>query len=143
MSITASAISASIVLEDQRLHFLPKHVGTGLVMIEFEARVFSNLEELSADYKGGFWHFYELSNQGFYMAPNSDSPMSLLVDGNGFNGVMSADAAGIVSTLFTLSQMSFKYAGKAVGNRFSDGYHRLMSFADSHPESRQIFGAID
>lgn len=48
---------------------------------------------LSEDYNGGFWNFYTLTNGGFYMAPAGDKRMRLEVDGNGFSGEMSADAA--------------------------------------------------
>jgi hypothetical protein len=36
------------------------------------------------------------------MAPKPDKRLRVEVDGNGFSGEMSADAAGIVATLFAL-----------------------------------------
>ena len=64
-------------------------------MMRGEALVFGWLDALSEDYNGGFWNFYTLTNGGFYMAPAGDKRMRLEVDGNGFSGEMSADAAGI------------------------------------------------
>jgi hypothetical protein len=143
MSTTIATVSAIQVSDDQRMAFLPKHIGTGMAMIEFEAMVFANLESMSKEYRGGYWEFYELSNRGFYMAPQMTSELTLDCPGNGFSGAVSADAAGIVATLYSLSHMSFKYAGKPVGSRCADNYQRLLAFADEHPQGRLIFGAID
>lgn len=137
------AVIATAVSDSQRPAFLPKHVGGGMAMIEFESRVFGHLEAMSKQYRGGYWEFFELSNEGFYLAPRMDNYLTIRVEGNGFEGAMSADAAGIVATLFTLSSMSFKYVDKPVGDRCADNYHRLRDFAIGHREARKIFGAID
>jgi hypothetical protein len=143
MSTATAAIQATLVPEDLRLMFIPKHVGIGLALIEFEPRVFANLDSLCAAYQGAYWEFYELSNRGFYMAPRLPSNLTLDCPGNGFEGSVSPDAAGIVATLYTLSQMSSLYVGKPVGSRCTDNYHRLLQYVDGHPEARSIFGAID
>lgn len=143
MSTATSTIERVEVPESTRLAFLPKHVGTGFVLIEFESTVYGNLASMCDAYRGGYWEFYELSNGGFYMAPRLEHELTLDCPGNGFNGSVSADAAGIVATLYTLSQMSHKYVGKPVGNRCADNYHRLLAFVDGHPQARSIFSAID
>jgi Antirestriction protein len=38
-------------------------------MLTVERTVYDVLNELAPDYCGGYWHFYALSNGGFYMAP--------------------------------------------------------------------------
>jgi hypothetical protein len=143
MSIATATIQRVEVPEADRLAFLPKHVGSGIVLIEFETLVYTNLASLCDTYRGAFWEFYELSNRGFYMAPRLERDLILDCPGNGYNGAVSADAAGIVATLYTLSQMASLYVGKPVGTRCADNYHRLLAFVDEHPQARSIFGAID
>jgi hypothetical protein len=58
----------------------------------------------------------------------------------GYDGEMSADAAGITVCLFACSLLSFEYRGTEV---FARHFHGLREFALEHPESTQIFAAID
>jgi hypothetical protein len=143
MSTATSTIERVEVPQDDRSAFLPNHVGPGLEQVEFACLVYSNLANLCHAYRGAVWEFYELSNRGFYMAPRLQHELTLDCAGNGFNGSVSADAAGIVATLYALSQMSFTHVGKPVGDRCADNYHRLRAFVDGHPQARSIFSAID
>lgn len=108
-------------------------------MLKGEALVYGWLDQLSKDYTGGLWDFYTLSNGGFYMAPSGDKRFSIDVSGNGFSGEMSADAAGIVASLFALCYLA---------NRFGDDksinqYHWLRDFSINHAEAGLIIRAID
>lgn len=143
ISTETKAVIATIVPQCQRLAFLPKYFGASLVMIEAEAQVFRHLSSLCPEYQGAYWECYELSNGGLYMAPRLPGTLSLHVEGNGYSGAMSADAAGIVATLFALSYLSFKYQDVSEGERCGDHYHRLRDFASDHPEARLILQAID
>jgi len=142
MNIQDQPVTASLVVEEQRLEFLPTYFGPR-VMLRGEALVFAWLETLSEDYGGGFWNFYTLTNGGFYMAPASDKRMRLEVDGNGFSGEVSADAAGIVATLFALNQLAAEMAGTHGGDVLIERYHALRDFVSSHPEAASIIRAID
>ena len=132
-----SVVSASLVPENLRLRFLPEQFGK--FMLKGEALVYGWLEQLSEDYTGGFWDFYTLSNGGFYMAPSGDKRFNIDVSGNGFTGELSANAAGIVASLFALCYLA---------NRFGDDksinqYHWLREFAIEHAEAGLIMRAID
>ena len=59
--------------------------------------------------EAGFWDFIELSNGGFYMAPQHEGTFRFSVDTNGYEGEMSPDAAGITVCLFAYSHLSFRY----------------------------------
>ena len=61
-----------------------------------------------ADYQGGLWQFYELSNGGFFMTLDRDEPMRLCWPDNYFEGQTSPEAAGIGITLMALSILTFK-----------------------------------
>jgi len=138
MEHTKQPIRATIVPDDERLDFLPRHFGH--LMLTVEHQVHSWLSTLSRDYTGGLWHFYSLENSGCYMAPAAPERLRIVVKNNNFVGTMSADAAGITATLFALSHLAFKYARVEV---LSTRFLQLRDFAAEHAERRLIFQAID
>ena len=140
MTLTAPAShDATLVPEDRRMAFLPRLFGHRLLIIG-EHTVFSFMERLSPeDYGGGIWDFYELAGTPLYLAPTSKPRLHLCCDGNGYEGEVSADAAGIIATLFAFSHLSFRYDAPEL----SDGFARLYAYAADHPEARDIFQAID
>jgi hypothetical protein len=73
------------------------------------------------------------------MAPNS-GPVKFSVHSNGFEGTLSADAAGITVCLFTFSHLSFQQPTHDV---FSRHFYALREFAIEHKEAGLIFAAID
>jgi hypothetical protein len=142
MTQSQSPVVANLVAEGDRLSFLPTFFGSRL-MLRGEALVFGWLDHLSEDYNGGYWHFYTLTNGGFYLAPAMDERLQLSVAGNGFEGDLSADAAGIVATLFALGQLAAEVQDTDEGAALIDHYYWLRSFALDHAEARSIFQAID
>jgi Antirestriction protein len=134
---TGKPVTASPVGDSERMDFLPNFFGRH--MMRGEAAVYSWASMLSVDYQGGTWAFYRLSNGGFYMAPTSPDKFRVECAGNGFNGVLSADATGVVVTLFALCHL----AEIVQEDRIIDHYHALREFALDHPEALQIFRAID
>ena len=136
---TASTPTATLVPEERRMAFLPRLFGPRLLLIG-EHAVFGFMEQLSpADYGGGMWDFYELAGTPRYLAPTSKPRLRLCCDGNGYDGEVSADAAGIIATLFAFSHLSFRHDAPEL----SDGFARLYAYAADHPEARDIFQAID
>ena len=132
-----SPVVASLVADTARLLTLPRHFGSHLLVAE--TTIFAWLRELSADYQGGYWHFYELSNGGFYMAPDLSERLRIEVIGNGYRGPLSADAAGITACLFAYSHLSFRFRDGPFGNH----YAWLLDFAADHAEARSILAAVD
>jgi len=130
-------VEAYLVSEDARIGTLPKHFGARMMTVEHS--IYSFMREFVADCKGSFWDFYELSNGGFYMAPNSD-PVKFSVHSNGFEGSLSADAVGVAVCLFAFSHLSFQHPSQDV---FSRHFYALREFALDHKEARSIFAAID
>ncbi len=140
MTITTyPTLSASLVPEQSRIDCLPSHFGK--YMLIAENAIFNIMGELCSTYSGGYWNFFELSNGGFFMAPKADPEhkFNIQCDGNGYDGQMSAEAAGITVTLFAMSRLSFRYQV----DTFVDHFHWLREYADSHPEAAEIFAAID
>ena len=130
-------VVATLVSDRERLNTLPRFFGTKLVL--FEQLVYRWADALCPTYTGGFWDYYTLSNGGFYMALRSFEPMRVAVDGNGYDGTLSADAAGIVCVLFALGEL----CAQTRRDDFAELYHHLRDFAATHVEARQIYRAID
>lgn len=130
---------ATLVPESRRLDFLPALFGINR-LIAGETIVYDFMDRLSPlDYDGGFWTFHELDGQPLFLAPTSKPRFRLVWEDNGYQGEVSAEAAGIVVTLFALSHLSFRFQD----DRFSEAYARLYDFAADHPEAAEIFQAID
>lgn len=130
---------ATIVCEEARLEFLPSLFGRSLLIVA-ENAVYGFMEKLSPlDYGGGFWDFYEQGGQPLFLAPRSKTRFRITGEVTGFQGDVSAEAAGIIATMFALSHLSFQYQSE----RLCDGYSRLYDYAAGHPEASEIFQAID
>lgn len=130
-------IEAYKVSPRARLGILPRHFGPHMMTVE--AKIFDLLRQFSPQYGGGEWAMYELSNGGFMMTP-SDASYRLSIPSNGYEGEMSAEAAGITVCLFCFSLLSFEYREAEV---FTRHFYRLRDFALGHAESAEIFAAID
>ena len=131
-------IEACKVSHHARMGTLPRHFGRH--MLTFEGRVYDLMRQFSPQYGGGMWAYLEVSNGSFYMTPPPDKSYRLTIPSNGYDGEMSADAAGITVCLFAYSLLSFDYQGTEV---FARHFHGLRDFALDHAESAQIFAAID
>ncbi|KAB2694590.1 antirestriction protein [Ochrobactrum sp. Kaboul] len=130
---------ATIVPDNRRSQFLPGLFGHSLLIVA-ENTVYTILERLSPlDYGGGFWEFYEHEGQPLYMAPKTDRRFRISGDITMYRGEVSADAAGIIATLFAFSHLSFRYQSA----QLCDGYSRLYAYAAYHPEAAEVFQAID
>jgi hypothetical protein len=130
------AIVAREVPDNERMQMLPRHFGRDMLTVEYAS--FAFMRKLSCRYTGGYWG-YELSNRGFYMAPQTANRFPINVDGNGFEGEMSADAAGITACLFALSHLSFQVRNEQI----AEHYHLLRDFALEREEASAILAAID
>ncbi len=130
---------ATLVAPERREGFLPKLFGLPL-MIVGEHTVYSLMERLSpAEYGGGSWDFYERSGAPLFMAPTSKPRFRIEPDITMFSGEVSAEAAGIIVTLFAFSHLSFRHGS----DQLADGYERLYRYAAGHAECSAILQAID
>jgi len=136
-------VTASLVSEDsQRLKILPLMFGRHFMRGEALAYIW--LRRLSKSYDGGVWNYYTLSNGGYYMAPDmGDACLTMRVNGNGFEGSMSPDAAGIVTSLFALDQVMHEVKTKDERDFLLRQYYRLLNFVMFHPERHSIIRATD
>lgn len=134
-----SPLAAVTVPDERRAEFLPTLFGCSLLIIG-ENAVYGLMERLSPlDYGGGFWDFYEQDGKPLFLAPRSTLRFRITGEITGFQGQVSAEAAGMIATLFAFSHLSFQHQSEYL----SEGYGRLYAYAADHPEASEIFQAID
>lgn len=121
------------------MEFFPDLFGRKLMLVG-ERAVFQFMSWLSPqDYTGGRWHFHELAGRPLFLSPATENCFRITCETNGYQGEVSAEAAGLIATLFAISHLSFQYDSDQLG----EAYLRLYEFAGDHPEAGEIFKAID
>jgi antirestriction protein len=90
-------IEAYEISHHARMGALPRHFGR--YMMTFEGFVYDLMRQFSPEYTGGNWRFMEVSTGSFFMTPPNRT-YRIAVPSNGYQGEMSADAAGITVCLF-------------------------------------------
>ena len=134
-------LTVTQVPDEQRIDFWPRHFGTIPQWITLEPRIFAWMDRFCADYSGGIWSFYILSNGGAFTAPESDSDETWhLFNGMNGNGAdMSAEAAGIAVCLIEYSH----HACRTGCDAMTAHYYRLRDYALQHSEAHAILRIID
>lgn len=136
----AFILTATVVPDEERLRFWPQRFGSIPQWITLEPRIFAWMDRLCADYCGGVWAFYTLSNGGAFMAPEEgDGIWSLFNILNGNGAEMSAEAAGIAACLMAYSH----HACRTECDAITEHYYRLRDYALNHPERNAIMHIID
>ena len=130
---------AVIVPDQRRQDFLPTLFGRSHLIVA-ENAVYAWMERLSPlDYRGGSWEFYEHESKPLFLAPRSRTRFRITGDVTCFLGEVSAEAAGIIATMFAFSHLSFQFETE----RLVEGYERFYAYSVDHPEASEIFQAID
>ncbi|HHX5651393.1 TPA: antirestriction protein [Enterobacter cloacae] len=134
-------LHAIVVPDEMRLSFWPQHFGSIPQWITLEPHIFAWMDRFCADYGGGIWRFYTLSNNGAFMAPDADGDevWSLFNNMNGNGAEMSAEAAGIAVCLIAYSHNACRTECDAITTH----YYRLRDYALQHPEAHAILRIID
>lgn len=134
-----TTISRQLVADDQRTKITADLFGV-YFPLQLEPFVYAITSKLSEDYSGGFWHFYQLGNGAFYMAPDSDGQFQVASE-NGHECFMSGDALGITACLYAYSHLSFGQGDFT--ETCAQHYHLLREYMFEHAEARDILSAID
>ncbi|MCG8382909.1 MAG: antirestriction protein [Gammaproteobacteria bacterium] len=135
--MTTETVTSKKIAETDRLNFLSRHLGK--LCVEVEQYVYKLADMYVKDYNGGYWEFYELSNGGFYIAQNEAELIKFENQDNYFETVADANTIGMVLTLFTLSELSFKYPEGLLAEKF----HLLRDYALDSEHGAIIAKAID
>jgi Antirestriction protein len=131
------SINPTLVNESARVDTI--HSVFGSYALRFESLTYSWMKRLNKEYDGGYWNYYTLSNNGFYMAPSLDKVVHMSNAENWFEGAVTPDAAGIIASLFAANQL----CNQTAIDEHIELYYALREYAKEHPEHRLIFKAID
>ncbi|MDM2804705.1 antirestriction protein [Citrobacter sp. Cpo109] len=138
-----TTLTAMLLPDEQRIGFWPQYFGTIPQWITLEPHIFAWMDRLCANYSGGIWQFYTLSNGGAFMAPEPDGDDSekwtLFNPMNGNGTEMSAEAAGIAVCLMTYSH----HAMRTECDAMTGHYYHLRDYALNHAECNAIMHIID
>jgi hypothetical protein len=127
--MTASqTIEARQITQAQFRALLGRHLEVFGGQLDFSREILEHLCIFAANYQEGDWRYYELSNEGFYVAPESP-PLQMSMNQT---VEMSADAAGIATCLFVLEGLG------VLDPKLSHHHQRLQTFADQHAEAELI-----
>jgi hypothetical protein len=133
----APAISQTKLTGNMRTVALPRHFRQGMILVE--AQIFYMMDKYCEQYNGGYWEFYSLSNNGFFMAPTGAESFRLVNAENYSDVALSGEAAGIAICLMAYSHLSWSEPAHI----FNSHFHWLREFALNHPEASDIFRFID
>lgn len=127
---------ALIVPDEARQNFLPTLFGRSHLIVA-ENAVYAWMERLSPlDYRGGSWDFFEHQGKPLFLAPRSRTRFRITGYVTCFQGEVSAEAAGIIATMFAFAHLSFKFETI----RLVEGYERLYAYSAAHPEASDLPG---
>ena len=140
-NIETPLIEAKQIEEAQRLATLPHYLGR--YMMQFESAVYTHMSRLCESYEGGYWQFYALSNDGFYMALDSSKKMMIRQGSNYFEQLLSADTAGIIACLYALNDLVWKYEGEKDIYKLYELFEALRAYASEHEDGTAIFKVIN
>lgn len=138
-----NTLTATLLPDELRIDFWPQYFGNIPQWIILEPHIFAWMDRLCADYSGGIWCFYTLSNGGAFMAPepdgDDDEKWTLFNPMNGNGAEMSAEAAGIAACLMAYSH----HAMRTECDAMTAHYYHLRDYALNHPECNAIMHIID
>jgi hypothetical protein len=134
---TGAITAARVIFIPDNLSCLPELAGRGDVPLE--RAIYDLLRGMSPDYGGGGWEYFQLSNGGFYMAPQKRGAYRIVYEGIGFDKAVSEQAAGIIACATAYSHLSCL----PQGDRFVRAHQLLLDFIEQHPEVELILAALD
>lgn len=127
----------SLVPDEARLDFLPELFPN--CYLRGERLVFAITRQWFPSYGGGHWDFFKVDDKPAFMAPHGAGALEAAIAGNGFSGVLSHQAVGVIATLVALSACLEQIGSEALFER----YDRLRNLIAHLPERDLIYRAID
>ena len=131
-------ISAKLCSNDERRSFTKELFGP-VLMLQGESLVLDVHKQMTGHSYSGHWHYFKLSNDGLYMAPEKNEVHPITWGGNGLIEELTSDASGMVATLFALNAIHQEYGSWQPDLLFD----LLQDFAREHAESQKIFRILD
>lgn len=108
--------------------------------VNLEMFVFSFMNTFNDAYNGGYWNLNITSNDALFISLNTEEPVRLISPLNYGDETMSAEAAGLVLTIYGCSYALDKYPEEAL---IPETYDKLMAVVGDHPEASKIYRLLD
>lgn len=105
----------------------------------FEQRLFNVANFLCPAYDGDHWKGKIIKAELGFAMPTHKTHYQIYVQGNGFEGQMSAEAFGLTVTLFTLCHLAEVTQSEACITL----YHRVLNTIITSDEATLVWAAID
>jgi len=130
-------IVKTLVNDEDRINFLPLKLPKYYLV--FEQYVYAFMDKFCEEYNGGYWKYYTLTNNGFYIRLDSDQTFNVSNSNNFFDDKMSTDAACIGVNLYALNYL----ANISECDEIIRFYYSLRNYAQEHEDILKIFRFID
>lgn len=130
-------VTATKLTGHSRMCAIPRYFSAYMGAVE--PAIYSVMGEWCENYTGAYWHFFKLSNGGFFMAPELKEPIELINAQNYASEKVSQEAAGIALCLVAYNRLVWKYRDPV----FDSAFHKLREYALAHREMESIFRLID
>ena len=137
---THSNITSTAVPEEKRLSTIETLFGM-YFPLAIEPFIYNIAQHISLGYTGGYWHYYTLSNGGFYMHPECGQSYHAICE-NGFTGDIDAETLGISACLYSYSHLSFS-DNKQQSELCTRHYHLLRDFVPELSQVDEILAMTD
>ncbi|PBD35655.1 antirestriction protein [Klebsiella pneumoniae] len=143
---TMQSVKARPVLnveECDRLSFMPWMFGADFMLAE--SQVYALAKQWMPEYSSEFWHFIRLPEGGGYMMPDCGR-VHLVNSENGFDRIVSADAAGIILTSLAVNRRlaaNHDSGNPALTHLYMLRDAQLWNHITLHPECNAIYAALD
>ena len=125
-----------------RTNFTPTLFGKRLFMAG-ENMVYNIARSMCNEYTGGYWEYVANKDQTvMFMYPKTDEKFEVKAQ-NYYQGTLSAEAFGIVCTLYALNHLMFTPMPEPMLENLVEKFYALRDYAAEHEEAEEIFGAID
>lgn len=138
MSQEIIVVRESLIPSEKMLEAIIRHFRFRTTAVEMA--VYAYMRHLCPDYDGGMWSYYELSNGGFYMAPEGERFYNL-VSPNGYEDAMTYKEAGITACIFAFSALAAKYQSEPLCDHY-EWLQEYVGYCDNK-STQKIFAAID
>lgn len=129
-------ITAAVVPEERSKDIMSKFFNHRYMVVA-ETFVYRAMEEIGKGYSGGFLKFVELSNGGFYMAPESSRSFRVSIGKTDYE-TFTTDAAAITACLLAFNRLAVATAQAHV----LDLYNKLHAFTLQHDQADSIIRAV-
>ncbi|WP_167017808.1 antirestriction protein [Candidatus Pantoea multigeneris] len=112
-----------------------------------ESSVYGWMSANCQGYEGGYWEYFSLNGGSGFAVPGFEGKKIVRIRGNQFCGEVSAEAAGILATVFVFDRFIWQTSEKPelepLFKALCERKVKLMDYAETTKEAGAIFRVLD